>query len=89
MATLLGSFEVISGKIIISDPCYKLYENELSENELNELNELNEKKLPNKIVDVPNGTWNAYISKHNNSNDVSELLIRHNSITLKDTYNIS
>ena len=72
MTTLLGSFEVTSGKIIISDPCYKLPENELA----------------NKIVNVPNGMWNAYISKHSDGSSVSELLIHHNSITLKDTNNI-
>lgn len=43
----LGSFEVVSGKIIMSDPCYDLHENESI----------------NKIIKVLNGTWDAYIVK--------------------------
>ena len=71
MSIFLGTFEVTSGKIIISDPCYKLPKN-------------SDKNKINEIIDVPNGTWSAYVFKYRNGNNVSELMILHESITLKD-----
>lgn len=62
----LGSFEVVSGKIIMSDPCYDLPEH----------------GSVNKIVEVPIGTWDVYMSKSYGS--VSKLFVHHNSVTLED-----
>lgn len=56
----IGTFEIKSGKVVVTDPCY----------------EINEKSTLNKIINVKNGTWNAYICE-GHSTKVCALLICH------------
>lgn len=48
MIISLGQFEVTSGKLVVSDPCYDLNENTI---------------IMGVLDDVLNGAWSAYVSK--------------------------
>ena len=44
----LGQFEITSGKVVVSDPCYELNENTI---------------IMGVLDHVRNGTWAAYVHK--------------------------
>jgi len=72
---ILGTFEITSGKMIVSDPGFD-YKPEGPNDDM-------------KIYDVPNGKWLTYIININKKypqirNKIRNLLIHHNSLTVLD-----
>lgn len=70
---VLGTFEITSGKLVLSDPCFDYY----PEGPNDDMN----------IYDVPNGKWLVYIinMKHPQvRNKIRNILIHHTSLTVLD-----
>ena len=69
----LGTFEVVSNKLIISDPMF----------------DVSPEMLPSgncisNVIEVKNGIWHAYV--YEKSNRISKLVIHHSNIQLNDIF---
>jgi len=71
----LGTFEVASGKMIVSDPCYTVSSDNIAKN----ICDLSA------VIEVDNGVWHAYVYESNWAK-VCKIVIHHNNIQLNDVY---